>query len=434
MVSRRNATPSYLPHKQSGRGRAVWTDPTGIRRQKLLPGPFDSPESRTAFATLLLEQEASPTANIADPCSITVAEVMLAHLTHAEQHYRRADGSTTHEVVEYKLTYRIVREHYGQLPAVEFGPLALKAVRAAMLGRDWCRSLVNQRIARVRRIFKWAAGEEIIPFAVYHALTAVTGLEAGRTSARETEPVEPVPDAVVEKTLPHLNRHVRGMVEFQALTGCRPGEACTIRRCDIDTGGAVWLYRPAHHKLAYRGKPRVIAIGPKAQEVLREFFTPAISDYLFSPRVAVQEVRADRSAKRVTKRYPSHMARNIDKRVKNPKRLPAEQYDVTAYGHAILRACDKAFPLPTWLAPQAKESRAKWWARLTEAQRAEVKRWQREHRWPPNQLRHSYATKVRKQHGLEAAQVLLGHSRADVTQIYAERNEELAATVAAKIG
>ena len=30
--------------------------------------------------------------------------------------------------------------------------------------------------------------------------------------------------------------------------------------------------------------------------------------------------------------------------------------------------------------------------------------------------------------------MLLGHSRADVTQVYAERNEGLAAAVAAKIG
>jgi site-specific recombinase XerC len=52
----------------------------------------------------------------------------------------------------------------------------------------------------------------------------------------------------------------------------------------------------------------------------------------------------------------------------------------------------------------------------------------------PNQLRHSYATKVRKEHGLEAAQVLLGHSKADVTQVYAERNSALAAKVAAEIG
>jgi len=41
---------------------------------------------------------------------------------------------------------------------------------------------------------------------------------------------------------------------------------------------------------------------------------------------------------------------------------------------------------------------------------------------------------VRKAHGLEAVQVLLGHSRADVTQVYAERNEALAVTVASKIG
>jgi site-specific recombinase XerD len=36
-------------------------------------------------------------------------------------------------------------------------------------------------------------------------------------------------------------------------------------------------------------------------------------------------------------------------------------------------------------------------------------------------LRHTFATRVRKEHGLEAAQVLLGHSKADTTQIYAER-------------
>ena len=56
------------------------------------------------------------------------------------------------------------------------------------------------------------------------------------------------------------------------------------------------------------------------------------------------------------------------------------------------------------------------------------------YRWHPNQLRHTFATKVRKAHGLEAAQVLLGHSRADVTQIYAEKNEALAVAIAAAMG
>jgi integrase len=49
-------------------------------------------------------------------------------------------------------------------------------------------------------------------------------------------------------------------------------------------------------------------------------------------------------------------------------------------------------------------------------------------------LRHTFGTEVRKVEGFEAAQVMLGHSRADVTQVYAERNESLALKIAAKIG
>ena len=54
--------------------------------------------------------------------------------------------------------------------------------------------------------------------------------------------------------------------------------------------------------------------------------------------------------------------------------------------------------------------------------------------WAPNQLRHSKATEVRRRFGLEAAQVSLGHAKADVTQVYAERDARLAMEVAKKIG
>ena len=54
--------------------------------------------------------------------------------------------------------------------------------------------------------------------------------------------------------------------------------------------------------------------------------------------------------------------------------------------------------------------------------------------WHPNQIRHTVATEVRSKYGLEAAQVLLGHTRADVTQTYAERDMRQAADIARKIG
>ena len=51
-----------------------------------------------------------------------------------------------------------------------------------------------------------------------------------------------------------------------------------------------------------------------------------------------------------------------------------------------------------------------------------------------NQIRHTYATKVRKDHGAEASQVMLSHSRMSTTEVYAERNEALGVALAAKIG
>ena len=54
--------------------------------------------------------------------------------------------------------------------------------------------------------------------------------------------------------------------------------------------------------------------------------------------------------------------------------------------------------------------------------------------WSPYQLRHLFATEVRHALGLEAAQTALGHKSADVTQIYAERDETLARKVASLLG
>ncbi len=431
MPARRNSFPSYLPHKQSGRARAVWTDQTGTRQFRLLPGPFDSPESRKAFAALLLEQQAVPHQVQAVATSdITIAELLLAYFDHAEAHYRNPDGSPTSEIYEIKIVIRALRELYGNKSVVNFGPLCLKAARQQWINEKRSRTECNRRVALIKRIFKWAVSEELTPPAVYQAIATVTGLQKGRTHAHDVEPVGPVDDAIVDATLPLLNRHVRGLVEFQRLTGCRPGEACSIRRCDIDTGGPTWLYKPPRHKNSYRGKSRTISIGPRAQGLLKEFFTPDISAYLFSPVRVVEE----QQAARVAKRKPKTLAFDNGTGRRPRIRKYAEKYDRGSYGLAIDRACDKAFPPLGAIAHRNGETRAEWWERLTEEEQLEVKAWRKAHRWHPNQLRHSFATHVRKHHGLEAAQVLLGHSRADVTQIYAEKNEALAASVVSKIG
>lgn len=104
MSPRRNLTPSYLPHKQSGRGRLVWTDHTGNRQQKLLSGAFWPPESLAAKARLELEVVTSPAAVAARASTdgISVAEVPVAFMTHAERYYRDPDGKPGSELVSIK--------------------------------------------------------------------------------------------------------------------------------------------------------------------------------------------------------------------------------------------------------------------------------------------------------------------------------------------
>jgi hypothetical protein len=156
----------------------------------------------------------------------------------------------------------------------------------------------------------------------------------------------------------------------------------------------------------------VIFIGPRAQEILRPYLLRAADAFCFQPAESERRRKDEMRARRKTKVQPSQ----VDRRKKRPTRQPGVCYAREDYARAIRKACDKAFPTPP------------------EIEGAELLAWRREHRWAPNRLRHAAATEIRRQFGLEAAQVVLGHSRADVSQVYAERDQTLAASVMAKIG
>jgi hypothetical protein len=60
---------------------------------------------------------------------LTINELALAFLRHADQHYRRPDGTPTSAAFEFKMSLRPLVHLYGHTPAAKFGPLALKSVR-----------------------------------------------------------------------------------------------------------------------------------------------------------------------------------------------------------------------------------------------------------------------------------------------------------------
>lgn len=410
--------PKYRRHK--AKGLAMVT----IAGRDFYLGKYNSAASREEYRRLIAEYLQTGMAPSEDSHgTITVVEVLAAYQRFASDYYRKA-GKRTREYEKVLEVAKVIRSLYGRTLATEFGPLALKTVRQAMIDADHSRKYVNKSIERARRVFKWAAAEELIPSDVPQALSMVAGLKKGRTTARETAPIPPVADDVVTATLDHLPAVVADMVRLQRLTGMRPAEVCILRPCDLDRSGDVWLYRPGSHKMEHHDRERVVLIGPRSQEVLLRYLARDSEAYCFQPRDSEAKRLAERQADRQTPLSCGN--RPGTNRKRKPKRQAGECYSTCTYRRSIYRACDKAFP-HSKLGSILRAS-------FSDAEKKQLRTWQRKQQWAPNQLRHSAATEVRREFGLEAAQVILGHSAADVTQVYAERDLAKGIEVARRIG
>ena len=246
------------------------------------------------------------------------------------------------------------------------------------------------------------------------ALTTVSGLRRGHTTAPETKPIGPVEDVIVDATVLHLSETVAAMVRLQRLTGMRPDEVCRLRPCDVDRSGDIWRFAPAEHKTAHHGRERIIHIGPKGQDILRRICCASQRHFVLCRRK-----RLRKSARSGTQRKTPLNCGNRpgSNRLRRKSKLGANgRYTANTYRRAIHRACDVANEKAHDEHPEVSADE-----RIVP-------------RWSPNRLRHTAATEIRKRFGLEAAQVTLGHAAADITQVYAERDLTKAAAVMREVG
>lgn len=427
MPKLKNLVPKYRLHKASG--QAVVT----IQGKDHYLGLWNSKASKAEYNRITGEWLVSgrSTRALTRETDLTIVELCQAYWRFAEQYYG-STGKRRGTANNLKPILRLLRQNYGRTKVADFGPLALKSIRSKLIEKGQSRAYINVNICCIRRIFKWAVSEELIPVEVFQRLATVEGLKKGRTKACETSPVMPVADAAVEKTLPYLSTIIADMVRLQRFTACRPGEICMIRPCDVDTSEEVWAYRPKSHKTEHHGHQRVIFIGPKGQEVLRKYLLRDKETYCFSPEESEQKRRAQVHEQRKTPMACGN--RPGSNRKRHPSCSAGNNYTNDSYRQAIHRACDAAFPAPDPQTRHKGENKRQWINRLTEKEREELKAWQSEHHWSPNQLRHSAATEIRKRYGLEGSQVVLSHANADVTQMYAERDLDKAAAIMKEVG
>jgi integrase len=445
-MPRTNRPPVYRLHK--ARNCAVVT----IDGKNHYLGPYGSAESHEKYARLITEWRARPghlaPIRAAGPAEAgrSINDLILGYFQHVQTYYVK-DGRPTSEQDNIRQALRFVRQLYGTSPALDFGPMALKNVRQAMIDAGRSRKLINKDVNRIRQMFGWAVDNERLPVAVSQALREVKGLRKGRSAAREATPVEPVPEEWIQAILPHLSPQVATMIQLQHLCGARPQEVVSIRPCEILIAGDVWLYQPRSHKTEHFDRDKVIVLGPKAQVILQPWLDRDPETYCFVPA----EVTAWH--RRRSRRPPASPVPGAATQSNSPRRAPGQRYSRHSYRVAIQRACRRA-GIPVWSPRQLRHTRATLIRQRygLEAAKARPRAGDEHHAgdrlsrqwpglphdehspWTPLQLRHTAATAIRARYGLEASQVVLGHAKADVTQLYAARDLAKAHAIMAEIG
>ena len=418
--------PKYRKHKASGQALVT------LAGKDHYLGPHGTVASKLEYDRLIVKWLAN-----GRPCrvhhdsDITVTQLLAHFWIFAKQHYVKK-GVPTSSAGNYKRAIKLLRSEFGELAVSDFGPLGLARLQQIMVERGYSRSHINDNTSRIKRIIKWGVSRELVDVSVHQRISTVEGLEKGRTKARESKKVRPVNDAIVDATMKHMPPIVADMIRIQRLTGARPGETRLMKAGEVHKTlesleqvldpdfvftwvEGVWIYLPDSHKTEHHDCVRIIPLGPRAQKILSPYLEKAEDgEYCFSPSKSEELRRQQAQQNRNTPaNYGNKRGSN---RKRKPKRTPRDHYCKDSYGKAVKRACEKAFPIPDGLSD------------------ADIKRWKQKYFWAPNRIRHTAGTEIRKKFGLEPAQAVLGHSRANTTQIYAEKNMQKAIEVIQEIG
>jgi integrase len=374
-------------------------------------------------------------AAVAPPAGpVLIKDLILRYWTeHATEHYQKR-GKPTSEAKNIRTSLKYLRRRCGETAAARFDQVILNTYRDELIDvRHSSIKTVNTRVNHVREMFRWAAEKKIVPAAVWHELLTLKNLRPGRTRAKPGKKVLPVPDQVIEQTLPHLSPLVADIVRFIRLTGCRPGEPLALRPSDIvrptpprshaataddapvvlplrppPAAGAapigepapveVWFFRPEGHKTEHHGKERRVYIGPRAQAILQPYLERDPEGFCFGQGSNGRPYCSATFAKAI-KRGLCKLAMALGHKLPEAKK-PAKGRK-PKYGWMPKRAWFEAAGVPYW---------------------------------HPNQTRHTAATEMEAGFEPDAARVVLGHGDVRTTRAYAERDFAKAEEVARQIG
>lgn len=274
--------------------------------------------------------------------------------------------------------------------------------------------------------------------------------------------VNSVPESTVRDTITLANPTIATMMTVHMFTGMRSTNLCMMRWQDIDQSmyesDGVWLYVPVDHKMSRMGFDLPIYLGPEAITAILDYEKVRPDqghEYLFNPRAtrswryfseqktlvptpsgdALRILKALKRGpvsttkmKRIKKHYTSEL-----------QKLRRLGYDIHREGHhksynvsqfTLVGVKEPTRRVGTWSDFYRKSSKTDLNPCFSEdTYRLAVQRVQKKNgipKWFPHQLRHLHTTKIRHAEGVEAAQAVIGHFTAEMTENYSDKHHALA--------
>jgi len=222
-------------------------------------------------------------------------------------------------------------------PAKDFTPARLVDLRQSWVDAGLSVSTISKKHNYILVAFRWAAQMDLVPATVWTALQTVQKLKPGRSACKQPKKVHPVERSTIDAIMPFLSADVAALVEFQWLTGCRSAEAIGITMAEVILPR---VYKPSKHKNAFRGKQRVIFLGPKARALIAKWATDDPHKPLFAAMTSCEYgKRIKRACKRAgVAHFTPHMIRHAH------GTLVREQYGLdaaqAALGHSSARTTE----------------------------------------------------------------------------------------------
>ncbi|MEO1697821.1 MAG: site-specific integrase [Planctomycetota bacterium] len=370
-------------HVGSGQGYFLLPAGPGQPKRRYYQGQFfdeggNEPSSRTldraARWLAAYRRAGGAPVDPEDAEGVTLAEVADRFLVGLERR-----GESDSEQTHYRIALGQAVESFGRSPAATFGRAELRAVAVEMArSKRWGRRTLNAYLQRIRRAMREAAHQGLVPIAVSAQLADPKGINLSAREARSFDlpaprDVRPVSAAVIDATCEELSESLAALVRLQRLTGARCGELVQL------TPGLI---------------ERNPELPPGAPAGVWTFQPP---EHKTSDRGQSRTIYLGPEAQRVVAPMLIRASGQNDPLFKTPAGTAYSTHSVT---QAIKRACARAGV----------------------------------ERWTAHRLRHTAATEIRRRYGIEGSRVMLEHSDAATTSIYAERDRAAAFKIASEVG